>query len=308
MCNAAVGAWRLDNKKQPDGTLQDVAEFVSMAGSAGTIRHTGDAVYDNPILRARRVSVPAEIDAGRTMQNEGGLASEHVRSLEFWWDGIRMDVILVVAAPDMPAYESDFAVAYPNAAFEDCKGVVPEWYDEGIYWAKASGIGLRGENRKKSGDNAGPPDMAAARPAVFDVSYRHGHFFAAFDTRHAYDAITRILSVIQLSERAWVPMVFCRCNFADYLQSVSGAMRRKYRDVTVPQKHTGKAPATTQKKTRTLPRTARRCRQTLRKRRKTRRSCCQSGAWSNPHMGSTWTGVWLVLYLSRAAATRALSI
>ena len=240
--------WRLANRRQPGGALLGAPGFTSVAGAGGG-------------LSARRVGVPTQVDAQRAMDNAGGLASEHTRSLEFWWDGPgrRLDVVLVAERSDMPAYEQDFMSVYVNATFEDCP-VFPEWYDRRYYEDEAAlagggrdasdailgdqygggggggraGLGRHGD----AGDGGDDAEPAAARPhaglacTVFDVGYRHGHFQAAFDTRTRHDTITQVSSVMQLARYGWLQLVFRSADFTRELQSLAAAMKSRHAEFT----------------------------------------------------------------------------
>ncbi len=238
--------WRLANRRQPAGALLDAPGFASVVGMGGE-------------LRARRVSVPTEVDVQRALENAGGLASDGIRSLEFWWDnpGRRLDVVLVAERGDMPAYEQDFAATYVNATFDDCP-VYPEWYDRRYYEEEAALDGggreaaaaiLRGNGRADApadsadggGDELGEGEEGSEYAArehaglectVFDVGYRHGHFQAAFDTRTKHDTITQVSSVMQLARYGWLQLVFCKADLTRELQSLAAAMKSKYAEVT----------------------------------------------------------------------------
>ena len=235
--------WRLANRRQPAGALLDAPGFASVAGAGGE-------------LCARRVSVPTEVDAQLALENAGGLASDRIRSLEFWWDGPgrRLDVVLVAERGDMPAYEQDFKAAYVNATFEDCP-VFPEWYDRKYYEEEAALAGGGREaaeaipavgGARAEAEGGGPEEAAPGEPGstggrkghaglactVFDVGYRHGHFQSAFDTRTKHDTITQVSSVMQLARYGWLQLVFRSADFTRELQSLAASMKSKYAEVT----------------------------------------------------------------------------
>ena len=243
-----MGSWKLANRRQPEGALLEAPGFSSVTGVGGE-------------LRARRVSVPTEVDAQRALENAGGLASDRTRSLEFWWDGPgrRLDVVLVAERGDMPAYEQDFMSVYVNATFEDCP-IHPEWYDRRYYeeeaaledgGKEASAAILSGGAAGRAGARAEAEDEDWEEPAprgpgraenkrrhaglrctVFDVGYRHGHFQAAFDTRTKHDTITQVTSVMQLARYGWLQLVFRRADFTRDLQALASAMKSRHAEFT----------------------------------------------------------------------------
>ncbi|MDE0266646.1 MAG: type IV secretion system DNA-binding domain-containing protein [Thaumarchaeota archaeon] len=218
-----MGVWKLANRRQPEGALLDASRFSSVAGGAS----------DAGALRARRVSVPTEVDAKRALENAGGLASERARSLEFWWDrpNRRLDIVLVAARDDMPAYEQDFMAAYVNATFEDCP-VMPEWYDRAYYVGEAVRVAGGGGDAADAAAAGSGRTHAGLECSVFDVGYRHGHIMAAFDTKTSHDTVTQVSSVMQLARYGWIQMVFRRQSFTSQLQRLSSAMRSSHKEFT----------------------------------------------------------------------------
>lgn len=233
-----MGSWKLANRRPPDGVLLDVDRFESIgAGSP---------------LHARRVSVPTDIDVNKALENAGGLASERTRALEFWWDGPghRLDVVLVAAMDDMPAYEQDFATMYVNAAFEDSP-TKPAWYDRAYYveeaafrteggdawrdavYHNAPGAESDASDAGDAGDAGGKKRRrlhAGLDCIVFDLGYRHGHFMAAFDTKTKHDTITQVSSVMQLAKYGWIQMVFRKKQFTRQFQDLSRSMLSKHKE------------------------------------------------------------------------------
>jgi len=230
-----MGSWRLANRKPPDGALPDVDRFESIAAGGA--------------LRARRISVPTEIDVQRALENAGGLASDCTRSLEFWWDGPghRLDIVLVAARDDMPAYEQDFTAAYVNAAFEDSP-TSPAWYDRTYYVEEAAFVMEGGGARRAAVPRGAGPESdgadeagaggsgkkrrthAGLRCMVFDLGYRHGHFMSAFDVNTKHDTVTQVSSVMQLAQYGWMQMVFRRNSFTRQLQDLSRNMRSMHKE------------------------------------------------------------------------------
>lgn len=69
---------------------------------------------------------------------------------------------------------------------------------------------------------------------IFDVSTRHGHPFILFNTTKQMTLISKICSVIQQSDRAWIQFVFQNRDFNTTLNKLSTRIQNLERTVTKP--------------------------------------------------------------------------
>ena len=155
-------------------------------------------------LQACRISIPTTMDIKTAINNVGGIISAEIRSLEIWWDSEKqeLDIILVSSASDLEKLKQSFYNMYQNIDFDELEITEPVWFDEQKEYQ------------------------------IFDVGYKHGHFFTMFDQAKAHQLITQIANTIQLSKFAWIQLVFKNYSFTRELQSQSVNMKNHYQLVS----------------------------------------------------------------------------
>ena len=163
--------WRLANSVKQPGSLGKVNKFLDAPAS----------------IAACSVEIPIESNDAVAVGAVGGLVSEGVRSLELWWNGQHLDIVLAAGEHNLEPYKQAFSIMYPSARFVPLKNPVPKWYDERHPYH------------------------------YFDVSWRHGHF--AGTIKDAKWFTSQIASAIQINQHAWVQMAWCT-------RDLSGPMMR----------------------------------------------------------------------------------
>jgi len=133
----------------------------------------------------------------------GGLVSAGIRSFEIWWDGRekKLQFVLVGERRDISNFKQAFCNMYPNAAFADLRGTVPQWFDQRTEYQ------------------------------VFDIGTYHGHYTAVFDQSKAHQIITQISNTIQLSKYAWIQFTFRHYAFNTFLRRHVSRLDEKNREI-----------------------------------------------------------------------------
>lgn len=166
--------WHLAITKKQEGQLDKVIEF----------KDNENYDIEPKEFQAVEIIIPIKQDIKKAVTAAGNLASSYsIRSFEMVWDKEqnRLSFWLVSKKSDIEHYVDSFRSAYPNAEFIQLEQNVPQWFEP------------YKENYK-----------------VFDVSVRHGHFFAVMDYQKTPILITQISNTIQMSQRGWIQFVFQR--------------------------------------------------------------------------------------------------
>ncbi|NIQ05090.1 MAG: hypothetical protein GWO20_04975, partial [Candidatus Korarchaeota archaeon] len=161
---------------------------------------------DTSHLSAVEIIVPIKQDIKKAVTTAGNLISASARSFELVWDRSknRLAFWLVSHKNDIEHYVETFKSVYPNAAFSRLDHNVPRWFDP--------------ENQVYQ---------------VFDVSVRHGHFFAVMDYQKVPVLITQISNTIQMAEYGWIQFVFAKYDLATrYMNQLSRRLDSMYQKVT----------------------------------------------------------------------------
>ena len=187
--------WSLANRKKPEGQLDCAKEFLAVSDSDASVR----------CLAACSVAIPIDMDTKKAISAAVDLASVNTRSFEMWWDAAqkRLQFVLVADKRDLALYKEAFLNMYPNAEFTEMESVMPEWFDphQTTDWQ------------------------------VFDVGTRDGHYAAVFDKTKAHQLVTRVARLIQLSENAWIQIVFRRHDFKKFLNNHINMLSKRHNEI-----------------------------------------------------------------------------
>ena len=129
-----------------------------------------------------------------------------IRSFEVWWDKSQKQLQIVLCSQtreDLKKFKMSFGAMYPNASFVNLDRITPKWYRP-----------------------------TKIQYQTLDVSTYHGHYSTIFEKTNSYQLITQLANTIQLTDKAWIQLVFAPYNFTPYLKYHLNRLNQKIKTVT----------------------------------------------------------------------------
>ncbi|MDE1866849.1 MAG: hypothetical protein KGI08_03950, partial [Thaumarchaeota archaeon] len=158
-------------------------------------------------LAGFEIITPITQDQKIAITHAPDLASESTRSIEIIWNKktAKLAILGVSEKNDVPNFKNSIKLCYPNCDFESVEEeITPNWFD------------------------------IRKRYQVFDVSATHGHSFVILNTTRMSTLMSKICSVAQQAENAWIQFVFVRRDFNSTLDSLSGKVQNLERYLNKP--------------------------------------------------------------------------
>ena len=179
--------WNLSNSKAPRGQLDQATRFFSTPKE----------------LAVCSVRIPIEVKVSDVEAAVSGLISEHIQSLELWWDkkACSLRFVLATDRPNIDDLRQAFASMYPNASIDDMDRTIPEWFDP------------------------------QSQYRIFDVGTRHGHYTAVFDNSKAHKLVTKIATAIQRFDHAWFQILFKEHDSTKFLSSHTSRLVARSKEI-----------------------------------------------------------------------------